>query len=67
MNIHHLTRPFFFDSDILIFRPLDDIVAAWGSQPYLACGYYTTNGFSSFGQDRAKVLKKIGKEASGNY
>lgn len=53
---------FFFDSDILIFRPLDDIVAAWGSQPYVACGYYTTNGFSSFGQDRAKVLKKIGKE-----
>ena len=53
---------FFFDSDILIFRPLQEIVDSWGDQPYLACGIYTTDGFSSFGQDKVKVLKKLGKE-----
>lgn len=53
---------FFFDSDILIFRPLQEIVDSWGSQPYLACGIYTTDGFSSFGQDRVNVLNKIGKK-----
>ena len=52
---------FFFDSDILIFRSLEEIVVNWGKQPYLACGHYTTDGFSSFNQDRTKVLAKIGK------
>ncbi len=55
-------RTFFFDSDILIFRSLQDVVDNWGDQPYMACGGYTTDGFSSFGQDRAGVLRKIGRE-----
>lgn len=53
---------FFFDSDILIFKPLQEIVDKWGDQPYLACGIYTTDGFSSFGQDRVRVLQKIGRK-----
>jgi len=53
---------FFFDSDILIFRPLQDMVDSWGDQPYMACGIYTSDGFSSFGQDRTQVLKKIGRD-----
>jgi hypothetical protein len=53
---------FFFDSDIILFRPVQDIVESWGDQSYIACGIYTTDGISSFGQDRAQVLRKIGKE-----
>jgi hypothetical protein len=51
----------FFDSDVLAFRPLLPYVRSWGPGPYYACGGYMAGGVSSFGLDRAAVLKKIGK------
>jgi hypothetical protein len=51
----------FFDSDVLVFRPLMPYLMSWGSGAYIACGGYMTAGVSSFGLDRAAVLKKIGK------
>jgi hypothetical protein len=52
---------FFFDSDVLLFKDLREIVERWSDQPYTASGDYMVDGFSSFGLDRRKVLKKIGK------
>ena len=53
---------FFFDSDVLLFRPLAEVIDHWRGQPYAACGNYTKGGFSPFGLDRDKVLKKVGRE-----
>ncbi|MBY0579671.1 MAG: hypothetical protein K2P57_11570 [Burkholderiales bacterium] len=53
---------FFFDSDVLIFKPLSGILDDWKTQPYTACGSYATDGFSAFGLDKALVLKRIGKD-----
>jgi hypothetical protein len=53
---------FFFDSDVLIFRPIMDILPAWRGQPYNALGGYASADFSSFMLDRPKVLQKIGKD-----
>lgn len=52
---------FFFDSDVLLFKDLKEIVDRWSEQSYTASGEYMNGGFSSFGMDRAKVLQKIGK------
>lgn len=52
---------FFFDSDVLLFKDLKEIVERWRGQPYTASGEYMVDGFSSFGLDRRKVLEKIGK------
>jgi len=52
----------FFDSDVLVFRALLPYVRSWGTGPYYACGGYMTGGMSSFGLDRAAVLKKLGKD-----
>jgi hypothetical protein len=52
---------FFFDSDVLVFRSLAEIIDEWRIQPYTACGVMTSGGFSSFGLDRVAVLKKIGQ------
>jgi hypothetical protein len=54
---------FFFDSDVLVFRPLKQVLNSWGTQPYTACGNFGTTGFSSFGLDRERVLKLIAKES----
>jgi hypothetical protein len=51
---------FFFDSDVLVFKPLKPYVELWGHPAYSAVGGYKTSGFSDFGLDRATVLKKIG-------
>ncbi|MBX3621795.1 MAG: hypothetical protein KF891_17630 [Rhizobacter sp.] len=51
----------FFDSDVLVFRKLRPYLDSWGNGPYCACGGYMTGGVSSFGLDRAAVLKKIAK------
>jgi hypothetical protein len=51
----------FFDSDVLVFKPLLPYLRSWGAGPYLACGGYMTGGMSSFGLDRAATLKKLGK------
>jgi len=50
---------FFFDSDVLVFRPLDEVLETWRRQPYTACGNYITDGVSPFGLDRQRVLKII--------
>jgi hypothetical protein len=52
----------FFDSDVLVFKPLLPYVHTWGSGPYYACGGYMPGGMSSFGLDRTAVLKKLGKD-----
>lgn len=53
---------FFFDSDVLLFRPLAEIIDDWRGRPYGVCGTYIADGVSGWGLDRKKVLKKIGKE-----
>lgn len=53
---------FFFDSDVLVFKPLRPVVDAWGKQPYTARGRYEKNGISAFGLNRRDVLQKIGKD-----
>jgi hypothetical protein len=52
---------FFFDSDVLVFRNLSPIVAAWHDRPYNACGRYDTQGVLGSGFDRVKVLRIIGR------
>jgi hypothetical protein len=52
----------FFDSDVLIFKPILPFIESWRQQPYAACGHYFSDGFSAFGFDRAAVLKKINKQ-----
>ena len=51
---------FFFDSDVLVFRPVKPYVAEWGDPVYSACGRYNPGGVSAFGLDRTAVLRKIG-------
>lgn len=53
---------FFFDADVLLFRPLREVLDQWRAQPYAACGIYRTGGVSAFGFDRARLLKTLGKE-----
>jgi hypothetical protein len=53
---------FFFDADVLIFRPLSEVIGRWRQQPYTACGNYATTGTSAFGLNTESVLKKIGQE-----
>jgi hypothetical protein len=53
-------QTFYFDSDVLIFRRLDEVLPAWSSQPYTACGNYLASGTTAFGLDRQRVLNKIG-------
>jgi len=51
----------FFDSDVLVFKPLAPYIDSWGPGPYHACGGYNADGVSPFGLDRKAVLAKIGK------
>jgi hypothetical protein len=51
---------FYFDSDVLIFRPLSEVIGRWRRQPYAACGNYATAGVSAFGLDTETVLRIIG-------
>lgn len=51
---------FFFDSDVLVFRPLEGVLDRWRAQPYSACGYYLRTGVSTFGLDKVHVLNVIG-------
>jgi hypothetical protein len=53
---------FFFDADVLVFKPLKPYVELWGNPVYTAVGRYETGGFSTFGLDRGGVLKKIGHD-----
>jgi hypothetical protein len=53
---------FFFDSDVLLFRPLNETIAEWRDQAYTACGGYRSGGMSSFGLDIAAAAKTLGVE-----
>jgi hypothetical protein len=52
-------KTFFFDSDVLLFRPLTSVLDQWMGRPYAACGDYISDKVSPFGLDNAKVLKII--------
>ncbi|MBM9514822.1 hypothetical protein [Desulfogranum marinum] len=52
----------FLDADVLIFRDLGHIFDEWRGHYYTAQGNYVKTGYSSFGLDRALVLKKINKK-----
>jgi hypothetical protein len=52
----------FFDSDVLVFKPILPYIDKWGVGSYHACGELSPEGYSTFGLDRKKVLAKIGKE-----
>jgi hypothetical protein len=52
----------FFDSDVLVFKPVKPFVQAWSDRAYNAVGMYCNDGKSAFDLDRAAMLKKIGKE-----
>lgn len=52
----------FFDSDVLVFKPIMPFIINWGPGVYHACGRLSADGFSTFGLDRKKVLMKIGKK-----
>lgn len=52
---------FFFDSDVLLFKNLKEVVDRWADQPYTACGEYLTDGYSSFGLSFKNILEKTGK------
>ncbi len=54
---------FFFDSDVLILRPLREVLEQWRAQPYAACGNYVSGGISPFGLNRDKILELIGKNS----
>lgn len=52
----------FFDSDILVFRPVRPFLEKWGAGEYVACGSYVTEGFSVFGMDRARLKSTLNKD-----
>ncbi len=52
---------FFFDSDILVFKPILPYVQSWGPGPYHVAGHYRTEGIGTFGLNRSDVLKRIGR------
>jgi hypothetical protein len=52
-------KTFFFDSDVLLFRPLHEVLEQWKGKHYAACGDYISDQVSPFGLDNAKVLKII--------
>ena len=51
----------FFDSDVLVFKPVRPYIDQWGPGPYHACGGYTDGGDSLWGLDRGRVLRLVGK------
>jgi hypothetical protein len=53
---------FFFDSDVLLFRPLNEAIGEWRGQAYTACGGYRSGGTSAFGFDRTAAAKTLGVE-----
>lgn len=55
-------KTLFFDSDILVFKPVAKYIEEWGDVPYVACGRYVTGGTSSFGLNRDVLIKRMGWE-----
>lgn len=52
----------FFDSDVLVFKPLQPYVDVWRQHPYTATGRMMSTGKSAFGMDRADMLRQLGKK-----
>lgn len=52
----------FFDSDVLVFKPVKPYVHSWGPNSYYACGKYRADGQSSFGLETKRVLFFTGKK-----
>ena len=52
----------FFDSDVLVFKPVAPYLDLWGNFPYRAVGDYRPDGISSFGLDRVSALKRLRKD-----
>ena len=52
----------FFDSDILVFKPIRPYIEQWGTGAYVACGSFVIDGKSVFGMDRGEVRKALGKD-----
>ena len=65
VHLDHYT-PFdetmFFDSDVLVFKPLKPYVDVWRQHPYTATGRFQSTGKSAFGMDRADILRQLGKK-----
>lgn len=53
---------FYFDADVLVFRPLTEALDRWRRQSYAACGSYSATGTSAFGLKTESVLTIIGHE-----
>jgi len=51
----------FFDSDVLVYKPVQPYVDVWRKHPYTAAGKIMSTGKSSFGMDRAEMCRKLGK------
>ena len=52
----------FFDSDVLVFKPLQPYVDVWRKHPYTATGKMMSTGKSAFGMDRADMLRQLDKK-----
>lgn len=55
-------RTLFLDADMLVFKDPMPIFEKWKGSPYAARGWYVSSGISSFGADREKILKMIGRD-----
>lgn len=55
-------QTFFFDSDVLLFRPVRPYAETWGRVAYAAVGHYETGGVSHFGLDRSAIMRKLGTQ-----
>jgi hypothetical protein len=51
----------FFDSDVLVFKPLQPYIDVWRQHAYTAAGKRMSTGKSSFGMDRAEMCRQLGK------
>ena len=51
----------FFDSDVLVFKPVMPYVETWRQHAYTATGRYESTGKSAFGMDRPDMLRQLGK------
>lgn len=61
LNIDKYTpfkKTLFLDSDIFVFRRLNDFIENWPKVPYTACGRYVYEGYSAFGFDRKLFIEK---------
>ena len=56
------TRTLFFDSDVIVCKPVQPYLERWGQPAYTACGAYMSDGVSCFVLDRGATLRRIGRD-----